>query len=109
MAHAPGLGQCEAFGERVEATPELQPSQQRVDLAHLRPRQWAVEQRRRVDADRLAVASGHALQQVEVAHGVGRLVRGEIGWVGRTLPRCYAWVDLDQLALVEEAHEGPVC
>ena len=97
-----------ARGFDALCAPLLHQAQQRVDLAHLGPGQRVVEQGRRVGADGHAVAHRHALQQGDVAHGVGRLVRGQVGGNGRATPSRHAGMDLDQLAPVEDAHQGAV-
>ena len=76
--------------------PLLDQSEQGVDLAHLRPRQRDVQQRRGVDTDRLAVVGGHPSQPIQIAHRVDRGVRGQVVGVGRHVGReLLAGMDLD--------------
>jgi hypothetical protein len=89
-------------------TPFLDQSQQGVDLAHVRPRQRDVQQRRGVDADRLTVAGGHPSQAVKVAHRIDGLVRWQVVAIGRASPRTLAGMDLDELPASEDPYQRAV-
>ena len=97
-----------AGGVDPVGAPLLDEPEQGVDLAHLGPRQRDVEQRRRVGADRRAVAGGEPLEVVEVTHRVDGRVPRQVVRVGRAAPGLLAGMDLDQLAPVEDPHQLPV-
>jgi hypothetical protein len=71
----------------------LDQSQERVDLAHLRPGQRDVQQRRRVGADGRTMVRGHALELVEVPQRVHRLGRRQVIGVRRVATRFLAGVE----------------
>ena len=99
----PGAGRLDPL-----RSPLLDQPEQGVDLAHLGPGQRVVEQRGGVGADRRAVPGGQALEGVEVAQGVDRLLGREVGGVGDPPTGAGAGMDLDQLAPVEDPHQLPV-
>ena len=62
-------------------------AEQRIDAAHPRPRQRAVEQRGGVAADDLAGGVGLAPQRVDVAHRVDAALDGIVAGIDRLAAR----------------------
>ena len=83
-------------------------TEQPVDLAHLGPGQRVVQQRGGVGADMLAVPGGASGQGVQVAHGVGGHLAGQVGRVGAPASGFLAGVDFDQLASAVQLHRARV-
>jgi hypothetical protein len=54
------------------------------------------------------VAGGHALECLDVAQGVGRLLRRQVGAIGLAFAGRHPGMDLDELAPEVHPHQGPV-
>src|SRR5262249_47187194 len=72
----------------------VDPDEQLVDVAHPGPGQGALEEACGVTADSVALAECNPAQVVDITHGVGALVLGVVGWVGRASTRLFAGVGL---------------
>ena len=93
-SRAATASQLDALG-----APLLDQAEQPVDLAHLGPRQWRVQDGCGVDADGGAVIGRHAPEALDVAGGVDLFARGHVGGIGALPAWRFAGMDLDQLAL----------
>ena len=83
-------------------------AEQRVNAAHARPRQRDLEQGVGEAADGLTVRGGLALEERDVAQGVGALVSGEVARVDRTAAGRLARVRFHERAALVEAHERSI-
>jgi hypothetical protein len=79
-----------------------------VNLAHLRPRQRMLQQRRRVGADMGTLRGCPVLQRIQVSHRVCVQLGRQAGGVDVPAPRGHRGMHLDQLAAPIQLHRAGV-
>nr|WP_246216670.1 hypothetical protein [Mycobacterium botniense] len=72
------------------------------------PRRRMLQYRGRIGTNVSAMGGGLALQRVQITHGVGRHLRGQIGRISAPTARTHHGMDLDQLTTPIQFHRARI-